>query len=109
MEKHGLSKWGLSSLFKKLVAKGVITREELEARKANPSVRLVLEDEPSETKTLRISGADLLRDIAEGMPNEQLMSKYKLSRKTLQSVLHKLYGKGLISEGMFLGRSGNKS
>ncbi len=98
MEKHGLSKWGLRSLFKKLVAKGVISSEELQERKANPSLQLIPEDEESESRTLTISASDLVRDVTEGMPNEDLMRKYKLSRKDLQRVLDKLLGKSLVSE-----------
>jgi DNA-binding HxlR family transcriptional regulator/anti-anti-sigma regulatory factor len=105
-EKHGLSKRGLRSLFKKLVAKGVVKREDLDKR--NRRVDLVFEDEQSESKSVRISAADVLKDVAEGMTNEALMRKYKLSPKGLQSALKKLYAKGLVSRDTFLKGQENK-
>jgi transcription initiation factor IIE alpha subunit len=53
-----------------------------------------------------ISAADVLRDIAENMTDTEIMRKYKLSRKGLQSLLRKLYQRGLISKVTLLRRKG---
>jgi hypothetical protein len=107
-EKHGLSERGLRSLFKKLVAKGVITREELQERERNKSLDLVFEDEHPESKTMKIAAVDLLKDVAQGMTNEALMRRYNLSAKGLQSALNKLYAKGLVSKDTLLKRREDK-
>lgn len=76
MEKYGLSSKGLESLINKLVGSGLLRR---------PSSR-----DDGEDRKRRISGRQFTADVAAGMTESQLMTKYGLSRKKLQRVCSKL-------------------
>jgi uncharacterized protein (DUF433 family) len=116
MEKYRLSAKGLQSLFTKLLEFDLIQQEELDERMlefektvtiAKDVVRKSLEhshriQEPipeSQPKT-RIDGPRAIMDIQAGLDDAQLMAKYGLSAKGLQSMFRKLVARGLIAESM---------
>ena len=82
MKKYQLSAKGLQSMFKKLLALGVITQAEL-GRGPVPEIK----------------AKDAVRDIRSGMDDFALMDKYGLSAKGLQSLFDQLVAAGLLSRG----------
>ncbi len=82
MKKYQLSAKGLQSMFKKLLALGVITQAEL-GRGPVPEIK----------------AKDAVRDIRSGMDDFALMDKYSLSAKGLQSLFDQLVAAGLLSRG----------
>jgi anti-anti-sigma regulatory factor/DNA-binding HxlR family transcriptional regulator len=106
MKKHGLSEKGLASMFRKLLHKGVISRSALAQRLGVETSEIAVGLEGLASGKPVISAADVLRDIAENMTDTEIMRKYKLSRKGLQSLLRKLYQRGLISKVTLLRRKG---
>ena len=107
MDKYGLSFQGLASLFKKLLNKGLITRRYLEERSAQENRPIEIDlDEDDFLKTI-VPALDVLRDIADDMPDEMLMEKYGLSEKGLNSMWTKLSDSKLISEETLRKRSRN--
>ena len=103
MQKYRLSAKGLQSLFQKLVSKGLISTEELEQR------QLWAGDHPSETETEKpqdkrgavINPSEAVRDIRSGMHDFDLMAKFKLSAKGLQSLFDHLVKAGLMDQSEF--------
>jgi hypothetical protein len=96
MKKHGLSTKGLKSLYKKLLRKGLITKHVM-TRKTAPAPESAMPAEDPEAKKLAVNASDVLKDIENGATDEDLMRKYRLSRKGLQSLMRKLRGAGLVS------------
>jgi anti-anti-sigma regulatory factor/uncharacterized protein (DUF433 family) len=97
MHKYGLSLNGLTTLFRKLFNKGLITRQWMERRNIHEApieIDLDMED----LRITEIPAADILKDIADDMPDEILMHKYGLSQKGLDSVWMQLSANNLISE-----------
>ncbi len=76
MEKYQLSSKGLESLINKLVGSGLLRSRS--PRKSRGDDRR------------RISGRQIVSDIASGMNESQLMTKYGLTRKSLRRVCSKL-------------------
>ena len=108
MKKHGLSRKGLRSLYKKLLRKGLITKHVM-TRKVVPAPveNKVLED--PDAKKPAVNASDVLKDIQNGATDEDLMRKYRLSRKGLQSLMRKLRGAGLVNTQIIAARGGSHS
>ncbi len=104
MRKHGLSKKGLASLFRKLLHKKLITRKELAKRMGIETCEITVKLEGFGTSKLTIEAAEVLKDLSEDVTDGELMRKYKLSNKGLQSLMRKLYQKGLVNKDDLLNR-----
>ncbi len=98
MKKHGLSEKGLASMFRKLLRNGLISRGDLAERLGVETGEVTLGLEGLALGKPVVKAADVLRDIAENKSDVEIMRKYKLSRKGLQSLLRKLYQRGLVSK-----------
>jgi anti-anti-sigma regulatory factor/uncharacterized protein (DUF433 family) len=98
MKKHGLSERGLASMFKKLLHKGLISRSALAERLGVETTEITVGLEGLASGKAVVNAADVLQDIANNMADAEIMHKYRLSRKGLQSLLRKLYQRGLISK-----------
>jgi uncharacterized protein (DUF433 family)/anti-anti-sigma regulatory factor len=96
MKKHNLSPKGLRSLYKKLLRKGLLGKHLLSRRTAVPAVVDNPPEDP-ESKKLAVSAADVLKDIENGATDEDLMRKYRLTRKGVQSLMRKLRSAGLVN------------
>jgi uncharacterized protein (DUF433 family) len=106
MAKYSLSAKGLQSMFKKLVEANLISELELDQRNLNimGTVILSLDGlEPDEAqkpeadtgshkakKRPPISSREAVKDIQSGISDSDLMAKYGLSAKGLQSMFTKL-------------------
>jgi len=97
MKKHGLSKRGLASLFRKLLLKGLVTRRFLARRMGIETCEITTSLAGMGTRKVKLDAANVLEDISKKLSNTALMRKYKLSTKGLQSLLEKLHSTGLIS------------
>jgi uncharacterized protein YjbI with pentapeptide repeats len=103
MEKFHISSQALQSLFKQLEAAGILKRSELEKRSSlsQQSVTLDVNREAFPaviTKKPVIDAAEALKCIRDGMDDAGLMKKYNLSVRGVQSLLTKLFARGLIRE-----------
>jgi hypothetical protein len=111
MAKYRLSAKGLQSLFTKLIEAGVITQELLDKRSpALAGTAVVAEPEDltksdalkTATRQLRkktpsgINALDAVRNIRAGLSDGELMDRYRLSARGLQSLYAQLIGAGLI-------------
>lgn len=81
MEKYGLSRRGLHSLFRKLLSLGVLKRGELGAR-----------------YKVEIGASGAIDDIRSGMSKSDFMQKYRVSSIGLQSMFTKLIASGLVEK-----------
>ncbi len=100
MKKHKLSAKGLTSLFRKLLRKGLVTRQALAKRMGVETCEISVPFDGKASK-IRVSTADVLKDLGENASESDLMHKYKLSPRGLRSLLMKLYRKGLIPKPSF--------
>jgi anti-anti-sigma regulatory factor len=111
MRKHGLTERGLARLFGKLLRKGLIGRPGLpkkpEGFELNEGEE-ALELEGSNAKKTEVSAAEVLRDLSNKLTDLDLMQKYRLSRKGLNSLFSKLYRQGLISQKIYKQRFRDK-
>ncbi|MEJ2716895.1 MAG: hypothetical protein P8182_07115 [Deltaproteobacteria bacterium] len=98
MEKHGLSGRGLRSLFSKLLAKGLISRKALARRWGVETAMVTLSLDRLGPQKARIDAKEVLKDISNNASDREIMRKYKLTAKGLQSLMQKLYRRGLISK-----------
>jgi anti-anti-sigma regulatory factor len=105
MEKHGLSKRGLGSLFRKLLHRGLVTRRYLARRMGIETAELTRSLAGMKSKKVKVDPANVLEDISKKLSNNALMRKYKLSQKGLQSLLKKLHNMGLISRTTLAART----
>ncbi len=112
MERFNLSAKGLQSLFKKLLENGALTKEELDQR--NPSLTgaaFILEGDPpfvkGEPRPERpskrpsrppLDAREFVGDIRSGMPDAELMEKYRVSSRGLQSVFDQLVKAGVMRQ-----------
>jgi hypothetical protein len=100
MEKFALSARGLQKLFKKLVAAGELEQLEVHARllasQQSHVVDLII-SQPVQTKKARIEADKALEDIRAGVSDSELMQKYNISAKGLESLFRKLLAASLIS------------
>lgn len=104
MRKHGLSPRGLASMFRKLLRKGLISRRALAARMGVETGQVTVSLEGIGKRKVTVDASDVMKDIAEDISDGQLRQKYKLSHRGLQSLLRKLYRKGLVSKDALLRR-----
>lgn len=105
MKKHGLSKKGLTSVYRKLLNRGLVTRRFLAERMGVETRDITVSLSGRGSLKVRISSAQVVEDIAASLSNDQLMHKYKLSPRGFRSLLQKLYDKGLLSRGELAGRT----
>lgn len=98
MEKHGLSGRGLRSLFSKLLAKGLISRGALARRWGVDTAMITLSLERLEPRKARVSAKEVLKDISDNVSDREIMRKYRLTARGFQSLMQKLYRRGLISK-----------
>ncbi len=97
MHKYGLSLNGLTSLFRKLFSKGLISRQWMERRSIHEAP-IEIDLDMADLREIEIPAADILKDIADDVPDEILMQKYRLSQKGLDSMWMQLSANNLISE-----------
>jgi len=107
MEKHDLSKKGLTKMFNKLLIKGLISKSALADRLGvtTDEVTITLRGGKRPTKAV-VNASEVLQDIADNMTDAQIMRKYKLSAKGLRSMMRKLYRRGLITKTTLTRRKG---
>ncbi len=105
--KHGLSSQGLASTFRKLLGKGLVTRDKLATRMGIETCEITVNLNGKASK-VRVNATDVLKDLGDNSSDAELMQKYKLSPKGLRSLLTKLHRKGLISQAT-LDRTGSVS
>jgi uncharacterized protein (DUF433 family) len=114
MAKYRLSASGLQSLFNKLLLAGLIELEELDLRMPtfmgtmfvsqlikpidDAAKQGVGTPEQRENSAAQIELAAVMKDIRSGATDSDLMEKYHLSAKGLQSLLEHLVFSGLIKQ-----------
>jgi hypothetical protein len=108
MHKYGLSLRGLACVFKKLLNKGLITRQYLEERRVQEEVPIEIDLDGDYFLKTVVPAQDVLRDIADDLSDEMLMEKYGLSERGLNSMWTKLSVSNLISEETLRKRSVRK-
>lgn len=100
MRKYRLSARGLQSLFRKLLEKGLLRPPEIDERpepeKAAPEAEASSKEPPRQQP--RRNPVELVRDIKAGMHDFDLMAKYNLSAKILQSIFDQLLESGLMDK-----------
>jgi anti-anti-sigma regulatory factor len=102
MTKHGLSAKGLASMFRKMLRKGLVTRDTLAKRMGIETCEITVALNGRANK-VRVNAASVLKDIDDNASDADLMYKYKLSPRGLQSLFTKLYRRGLISRAVLAG------
>ncbi len=101
MERLGLSPAGIEELLAALLATGRVTQVELDFRsKLNESFDDVdlFVAEPKRGRKTRIHAEAALADLRRGLSDTELMRKYKLSVKGLNSLYGKLVDAGQITQ-----------
>jgi hypothetical protein len=116
MKRYGLSSKGLQSLFRKLIAAGLMRRSEIDLRAGHGDASVILEvpdvlsgapgsqsaPPPPDEKRLRkkslVDPDEAVADIRIGTDDRALMKKYSVSAKGLQSLFRKLIASGLIAQ-----------
>jgi transcription initiation factor IIE alpha subunit len=106
-KKHGLSSQGLASMFKKLLGKGLVTRNRLATRMGIETCEITVNLNGKVSK-IQVNATDVLKDLGDNSSDAELMRKYKLSPRGLRSLLTKLHRRGLISQAT-LDRTGSVS
>jgi transcription initiation factor IIE alpha subunit len=106
-KKHGLSSQGLASMFKKLLGKGLVTRNRLATRMGIETCEITVNLNGKVSK-IQVNATDVLKDLGDNSSDAELMRKYKLSPRGLRSLMTKLHSKGLISQAT-LDRTGSVS
>lgn len=91
MEKYNLSARGLQSLFKKLVAGGLVDRWLLEGGRPQG----VGATTPGERQ---VSAKEVIEDLRSGMSQDAMMHKYRLSARGLSNLFEQLVEAGLMAE-----------
>ena len=97
MKKHGLSPQGLASLTRKMLRKGLVTRDSLATRMGVETCEITVNLNGKVSK-VAVNATDVLNDLGDNASDAEIMSKYKLSPKGLRSLLTKLHRRGLISK-----------
>jgi len=100
MEKYGLSEKGLAKTFQKLMRKGLMTKSELAKRIGVETCEITVVLDGLNSRKAIVDAASVLEDITGNLSDRELMRKYRLSVKGLQSLFRKLYRRGLISADM---------
>ncbi|MFH0825549.1 MAG: hypothetical protein V2B18_22570 [Pseudomonadota bacterium] len=95
MEKYRLSEKGLQSLVSKLLAAGLLNRDEYDRYVA-----------PTQAKTVNpVSATALLYEVRSGVSNQELLKKYDLSRDKLQRILQRFVEAGHLTREEFAERA----
>ncbi len=102
MKKYNLSIKGLQSLFKKLIATGLISETQLSRRTSigRKSVEVdegIFKDSTSSVAAPRLDATEVLSHIRSGMDREALLKEYRITVAELQSLLRDMVSSGLIS------------
>jgi len=113
MAKYNLSPRGLQSLFRKLIEAGAIKKEELAQRMPNYSKSVMLagvsiNEPPSPVQNKKhreIRAQDAIRDIREGLSDSEIMRKYMISAKGLESLFEQLIAAKLLTRAELDDRS----
>ncbi len=105
MNKYGLSEKGLTSLYRKLLEKGLITKKIIAQRWGVETAGIEVSEKGPEKRKVTVKAQAVMRDLEEGLSDIELMKKYKLSKKGLQSMWRKLIRQGLVSREMLSGRT----
>ncbi len=103
MKKYGLSPKGLESMFGKLLASGLITQKTIDRRGGHAGQVSKSNDEAGLRRAV-VGASSAVKDVHDMMTDHELMKKYRLSRRGLQSMLRKLYRKGLVSKEVLMER-----
>ncbi len=95
---YNLSSRGLQSLFKKLIAAGVLSVAEIEERMPGFAKEALLSEQaaPPKTRGAEINVKEAVADIRAGMDDARLMEKYRLTSKGLVSMMDQLAKAGVI-------------
>jgi hypothetical protein len=91
MERYHLSPKGLQSLFRKMVAAGLLEQSDIDRRQRKK-------------KPPSISLEEFVEDIRAGIDDERLKKKFLLSEEKLQKLFDKVMEKGLLSVEEFYAR-----
>lgn len=101
MEKYRISSKGLESLFKKLVASGEIEQAELSQRRLSfqrtHAVELVDNSIPK-IPTKKITTEEAVDAIRQGMSDAELMDRFGISARGLESLYKKLVLAGAVTQ-----------
>lgn len=106
MDKYSISSKGLQSLYRKLVSAGAITQEDIDLRTSasfgNVSITTNVREPPrparKKTEGRLVSAHGAVKDIKSNMNDADLMEKYRLSSKGLQSLFAQLVDSGVVSQ-----------
>jgi hypothetical protein len=101
MTKYGISAHGLEKLLNKLVTAGQLSEKELDFRSQLSQLSDYVdlcELRPRNVKKTKINAAEALQDLRAGASDLELMKKYKVSGKGLESLFSKLVEAGEISQ-----------
>ena len=117
MAKYGLSVKGLESLFRKLLRAGIVEESDLGARMSDYAGSVVVADQlgspqserplkktgrgSRKRKRLLVDALSAVQDIRFGMSDAELMRKYRLTTRGLQSLFKKLLDTGCIEQFEF--------
>jgi hypothetical protein len=96
MHKYNLSSRGVQSLINKLVKAGAITETDIEARNAETTSDIVIDEDV--TAKIGVNLTELSRKIKSGTSVTQILSLYGISQKDLEQLLDKIVGDGLMSK-----------
>jgi anti-anti-sigma regulatory factor len=111
MRKHGLSEKGLARMYGKLLRKGVTGRGPV-AKKVDAApgeAEIAFDADDSHHNKPVVDVTEVLKDLAFGVTNTDLMHKYKLTQRGLESLARKLFHKGLITKSTMIRLAGNES
>jgi transcription initiation factor IIE alpha subunit len=101
MEQFGISAQSLQSLFTQLESAGIINRNELERRSQRSYSSVIIDVDkatfPVNVRKSVIDAAEALKLIKSGITDTELMKRYNLSGRGVQSLLRKLMIIGLIT------------
>jgi hypothetical protein len=101
MAKYGISAEGLEKLLNKLVAAGQLSEKELDFRSQLSQLSDYVdlrELRPRNVKKQIINAAEAIQDLRAGASDLDLMKKYNISGKGLESLFSKLVEAGEISQ-----------
>jgi uncharacterized protein YjbI with pentapeptide repeats/uncharacterized protein (DUF433 family) len=102
MDEFQVSARGLRKLFKELLMAGILTRDELAERVGLSYGSVIVDIEREKLPFLEfkkpvIDALDALNCLRSGMSDADLMKRYNLSAKGIQSLMSKLVSAGVIS------------
>jgi hypothetical protein len=112
MDKYRISAKGLQSLFGKLIDFGVITQQEIDQRTSESFGDVSITENLKQQVGLvqakgsgrTVSAHEAARDLRSGVSDADLMKKYRLSSKGLQSLFGQLLDTGVVSQHDLDGR-----